>query len=314
MADNSDVVGEKAFIPKNLKDKKFVMDFSKVISEFKDSIQKFPVKKILYKTVFRGKGLEFDSYRNFGPDDDASLIDWRASLRANKLLARKYIEERNLDVYFLVDVSSSMLFGSQNKLKAEYAAEFIAALSHLVLGSGDRIGLVMFSDNIVKIIHPSSSKNQFSLFAKFLSDPSLYGGGFNLKKAVWDILRIVKSEYVVFVLVSDFINTRRSDERSLSLMGARFDTIAVMVRDQLDERLPDLNYQFVIQDPYSGRQMILDPDIAARRYRDIVIHQKAMLKNMFRKSHIDMFELSIDKSFVVPIASFLKNRATGGRV
>jgi len=293
---------------------KFLINFPRAIARFENTMQKFPVKKILYKSVFRGRGLEFESYRLYGDDDDSSLIDWKASLRANEMLAKQYIEERDLNVYFLVDVSNSMLFGSSNKLKAEYTAEFVASLSHLIIGSGDRVGLVMFSDDVVKVLRPSSSKNQFALLTKFLSDASFYGGGFDMNKAVDYVLRTVKTSYTVFVLVSDFIRTRKDSSRRFRLMGSRFETFAVMIRDQLDENLPRTKYQFSVQDPYSGKQMILDPEIAAERYRENVIRQKGLIKEMFKKSRIDFLELMTDKGFAIPLSSFLKRRAMGGRV
>jgi uncharacterized protein (DUF58 family) len=293
---------------------KLLINFPKAISKFENAMQKFPVKKILYRSVFKGRGLEFESYRLHGEDDDASLIDWRASLRSNELLAKQYVEERRLNVYFLVDVSNSMLFGSSDKLKAEFTAELVASLSHLVVGSGDNIGLVMFSDDVVKILHPTCGKNQFALFTKFLSDPNFYGGGFDLNKAIEYVLRTVKSSYTVFILVSDFIRTRKNSLRSLRLMGSRFETFAVMVRDKLDENLPNTKYQFSVQDPYSGRQMILDPEIAAERYRKNVIRQKGLVKEMLKSSRVDLVELMTDKDFTLPITSFLLSRATGGRV
>jgi len=293
---------------------KFVLNFPRAIAEFENAMQKFPVKKILYKNIFRGKGLEFDAYRVFEQDDDASLIDWKASLRANQILARKYIEERDLNVYFLVDASSSMLFGSGEKLKAEFAAEFVGALSHLVLGAGDKIGLVMFNEDVVKILYPSRGKNQFALFAKFLSDESLYGGGFNLEKAIVHSLRTVKTPYTVFILVSDFISVRGEDIGKMKLMGRRFETLAVMVRDKLDGELPLTNCQIAVQDPYTGRQMVLDPNIARERYRGNVIRRKEMVKNMLKDSMIDLMELTTDKGFVGPVSSFLKGRAKGARL
>ena len=293
---------------------KFVVNFPKAIAEFENAMHKFPVKKVLYRSTFHGKGIEFDSYRLLGPNDDADLIDWKASLRSNEMMARKYIEERDLNVYFLVDVSNSMLFGSSEKLKAEYAAEFVISLSHLIVGSGDRIGLVMFSDDVVKMLHPSGSKNQFALFAKFLSDSSLYGGGFNLDKAVEHVLRRVTSAYTVFILVSDFIKTRKSSARSFRLMGSRFETLAVMVRDKFDENLPKTGLQFSTQDPYSGRQMILDPSIAAEIYRKNVIRQKGAIKEMLKHSRIDLLELPTEKGFTIPVPGFLKGRALGGRI
>ena len=325
MAENSEELSEvhakvvesavKEGVVKGMSSKKgkFLINFPRAIAEFENAMQKFPVKKILYKSVFRGRGLEFESYRLHGFEDDASLIDWKASLRANELLAKQYVEERLLNVYFLVDVSNSMLFGSSNKLKAEYTAEFVASLSHLIVGAGDNIGLVMFSNDVVKVLHPSGSKNQFALFTKFLSDANFYGGGFNLNKAIDYVLRTVKSSYTVFILVSDFINTRKDNLRSLRLIGSRFETFAVMVRDQVDENLPKTKYQFAVQDPYSGRQMILDPEIAAERYRKNAMKQRGLVKDMFKRSRIDFLGLMTDKGFAIPLSSFLRGRAMGAR-
>jgi len=295
--------------------RKFSINFPKAISEFQNAMKKFPVKQILYKIIFRGKGLEFDSYRVFENGDDGDLIDWKASLRANQLLARKYIEEKELNVYFLVDVSNSMLFGSGNKLKAEYAAEFVAALSHLVSTSGDRIGLVMFNDKIVKFLHPGSGRNQFALFMKFLADPNLYGGGFNLGKTIESVLKTVRSDYNVFIVVSDFIKVNSfSDERSMKIIGTKFETISVVIRDVLDEELPKTDYQFAIQDPYSNRQMILDPKIAAERYRENVALQKRILMALFKKSKIDSVEFLTKNSFASLLVAFLKRRSKRGRI
>ncbi|MDP2947030.1 MAG: DUF58 domain-containing protein, partial [Nanoarchaeota archaeon] len=155
---------------------KFLMNFSRSVNDFESAIRKFPIKKVLYKTIFRGKGLEFDSYKSVSPDDDASTIDWKATLRSNELLAKKYIEERDMNFYFIVDVGSSMLFGSGDKLKAEYAAEIISALSHLVIGTRDKAGLILFSDKVVGVLPPLNSKNQFFLLTRMLSDSDLYGG------------------------------------------------------------------------------------------------------------------------------------------
>jgi uncharacterized protein (DUF58 family) len=293
---------------------KLLVNFPRAISKFENAMHKFPVKKILYKNIFRGRGIEFDSYEIFSQDDDASLIDWKASLRSNEILARRYVEERDLDVYFLVDVSSSMLFGSSKQLKAEYTAEFVASLSHLIVGAGDKIGLVMFNDDVVKVLRPSNSKNQFSLFTKFLSDSSFYGGGFDLNKVVEYMLQTTKPSYTVFVLVSDFIKTKEEDKRTLRLIGSRFESLAVMIRDKLDENLPKTKYQFLVQDPYSGRQMVLDPEIASERYRRNVVRQKGMVKEILKHSNIDLLELMTDKSFVIPVSNFLRGRARGARI
>ncbi len=291
----------------------FLINFSRAVGQFENAMQEFPIKKLLYQSVFQGRGLEFESYREFMPDDDASLLDWRASLRANQLLARKYIQERNLNIYFLVDVSNSMLFGSNERLKAEYTAEVVAALSHLVLNSGDRVGIILFNEGIVKILRPNNSKTQFSLFMKFLSDPSLYGGGFDLKGAVEYAIENISSEYTAFILVSDFIRVNKNVERSLKLMGSKFETMALLVRDPMDDALPDTGYQMSVQDPYSGRQMVIDSSIAGDKFRQSAEKQKGVLKDLFKQSKIDVLELSTSEHFAVPVATFLKNRSSGRR-
>lgn len=301
--------------PKSLNGKKrFDLNFAKVIAEFERAFQKFPVKRILYNMIFRGKGLEFDSYRVFEPSDDTSMIDWKATLRANETLAKKYIEERDLSIYFLVDVSNGMLFGSGEKLKAEYSAEIIASIAHLIYDSGDNIGLVMFNDGPVKTLYPSNSKNQFLLFTKFLSDPRYYGGGFNLEKTIKEVLKFTKSTYTIFIIISDFINLKNDDEKIVKLLGSRFETMAIMIRDPFDDSLDKIPFQISIQDPHSKRQMTLDPGITTKKYEKGVAKQKEFIREIFKKSKIDLLELNTREKFVPHIVKFLKERSRGGRI
>lgn len=105
-----------------------------------------------FKSVFKGRGLEFEGFRAYTASDDAKEIDWKASLRAQELLIRVLTEERNLKVFMLLDVSDSMIFASTDKLKAEYCAELVATLSYGVLAAQDSVGLAMFNDKIAKSI------------------------------------------------------------------------------------------------------------------------------------------------------------------
>ena len=292
--------------------RKFEMNFGRAVSEFSAAMKRFPIKKTLYRALFRGKGIEFDSYRKFDSNnEDYSMIDWKASLRANDLLARQYIEERDLDIYFVIDASSSMLFGSSTKLKAEYAGEMIAAMSYMIAQSGDNVGLIFFTDKIMNVLHPSRGRNQFGLVTKFLSDITLYGGNFDMRKAIEHILKTITASYSVFVLVSDFIRTHKDCDRHLRLLGARFETMAIMIRDPLDESLPDTPHQIVIQDPYTGEQMLIDSTLAAKRYKAQVLKQKAVMRKLFKDTNIDLLELNTSIQFVLPIVSFLRER-TGG--
>jgi uncharacterized protein (DUF58 family) len=295
-------------------EKSFKIDYVNAINKFSSAMQKFPVKKILYRTLFRGRGLEFESYRSFQPDDDASFIDWKASLRSNTLLAKKYIEERDLRVYFFVDVSSGMLFGSGDRLKSEYAAEFIAALAHLVMEAGDMVGLVLFADGITKFVPPANGKKHFYMLTKILADPKNYGGDFVFDKPVDYVLKTVKTDYTIFILVSDFIRMRKTIGLPLKMLSSRFETLAVMIRDPMDEVLPNTKFQLSISDPYSDRQLILDTELAYEKYRESAFGQKKRVKELFSESNIDLLELKTDVDFYLTVASFLRSRARGQRI
>ena len=107
-----------------------------------------------YLSVFKGRGLEFAGYTPYDPDVDSRSIDWKATARTGDILMKEYIQERDINVFFVVDASSNMLFGSTDKLKIEYAIELIAGLSHAALEAGDRVGFALVSDKVVKKLIP----------------------------------------------------------------------------------------------------------------------------------------------------------------
>ena len=160
-----------------------------------------------YKSVFKGKGLDFDGYRVYDSSDDASLIDWKATVRSNQILIKTYIEERDVNVFFLVDVSNSMVFGSTPKLKNEYAVETISSISHAILKEGDNVGMILFSDKIVCKVYPGKGEEQFYILTKNLINPENYGGNFDFNSACKFLLSYLKQDSIVFV-VSDFFGLK----------------------------------------------------------------------------------------------------------
>lgn len=294
--------------------KRLEVDYAGAVSEFANTIQKFPLKLILYRTIFRGKGLEFDTYRNFEPDDDASLIDWKASLRSNNIVVRKYIEERDLKVYLIVDCSGSVLFGSENKLKAEFNAELAVALSYLVLEGEDKVGLIMLNDDVVKFIEAKKGKKQFELIQEVLKDTKHYQGSFNLKKAIDRVLDTIKSEYTIFIIISDFLDLKKDVTRKMKFLGNKFETIAIMSRDKLDNAIPNFGQQVALTDPTSGKTLIIDPKSVDKMYKKIVDTHKKRLKQVFLDSNIDLLELNINEPFFLPVSQFLRSRSRGERI
>ncbi|MDP2926155.1 MAG: DUF58 domain-containing protein [Nanoarchaeota archaeon] len=284
------------------------VDIPKSIERFESLINKILPKKIFFKLLLRGKGLEFDSYRSFSLDEDASSIDWKASVRANTLLAKQYIEERDLKIMFLVDVSENMVFGSQEKLKCEYSTELVSALSNTMINAGDKIGFMLFSNKIISMSFPNGGKKQFEIFVSNLVDSNSYGGSSDIRMCIESAQNIIHKDTSLVIIVSDFLRVDGSYIRTFEEIGAMYETIALIVRDPLDNTLPDLNKEIVIEDPETREKLIINPMIAKNTYEQFSKKQLETLKNILIKSNIDFLELSTAEDFVLNLATFLKRR------
>ena len=262
-----------------------------------------------YKSVFKGKGLEFREYRDYTIGDDASLIDWKASARTNEILIKQYEEERDVDVFFLIDCSTKMLFGSTHKLKAEYIIELTASLSHAILEAGDNVGLALYSDDVKEDVLPSRGKAQFYTLSRILLNPEYYEGNeFDLKKATKFIFNYLKKSAVV-IIISDFLNWKDDWESSLELLTTKFDVICIMTRDPRDRILPEDVGQVVVQDPKTGKTLLVEPDLIKQSYEHYVKEQEIKIKKILFKTNIDFVDISTDKSFVKPIINLFLKRA-----
>lgn len=287
---------------------KLNVNAAKAISDFQEAAREFELKEKIYRILYRGKGLEFEGYRDYAPDDDATNIDWKATMRSGRTIVRRYKEERDLDIVFVVDVSDNMLFGSVDKLKCEHAAEIIAALSHLIINSNDRVGIVLFSDKIIEYIAPKGGRNQLYLIIDKLSDPENYGGRSNLRGAFKFVIEYLSREIEAVILVSDFIRLKQDLQRDLSLMPRKFETTAIMVKDPLDLSLPNVDRELVLEDPITKQQLIVNPKIAGKMYERYAKEQETKAMEIFRKSNVDVLKIVTDNYFVFPLANFLKER------
>jgi len=261
-----------------------------------------------YKSVFRGKGLEFSEYRPYDNNDDASMIDWKASLRSNQILVRQYEEERDVNVFFLVDCSSSMVFGSTEKLKNEFAVELIASLAFSILDTGDSVGLAMFNDKIVKKVHLGKGKGQFYALTRALMNPEYYGGGYDFSVAADFILNYLKQSTVV-IIVSDFVGLKEDVSKRLQFVTTKFDTIGVMIRDPRDKQLPEGVGQVVIEDPYSKQSLLIEPELIKDIYEEEIRKQEKGIKELFLKNRSDFLSLTTDKNFIKPILNLFMERS-----
>ncbi len=294
-------------------EKKLNIDVAESISELESMMKAFLLKNPPYRVIFRGKGLEFDGYRDFTPDDDASDIDWKASNRSNKLLVRKYIEERDLKIMFIVDISENMVFGSTEKLKCEYCAEFCAALSHLILSAGDNIGFIFFNDKIRRMVAPKGGDKRFNVFLDELSNAEIYGGKSKINEVLDFLVDYLDPDLTAVIIVSDFIKLNKDTEKILSLFSGKFETMAFMIKDPLDKALPDYKGEVVVEDPESGEKVIIDPSIVKEDYEKFVKEQEELARKVFTKSGVDFLELNTGEKFTFLLSEFLRERAEQGR-
>lgn len=295
--------------------KRLRIDVVSLVKELEIVIKMLINTKILsrYRSVYRGRGLEFEDYRVYTPQDDASRIDWKASVRANETLIKLFREERNLKVYVLLQTSSSMVFGSTKQLKLEYAAVLAAAFAYLVLEANDKAGLVMFNDKIVKFIPPSGGKKHFYILLNSLVNAELYGGGYDLQKAVNFVMK-TSTERGLMIIISDFIGFKGEWEKTLRTASTKFDIICVMVRDPRDEVMPEEDVgQVVVQDPYSSENLLISPKKISEEYKKFVKAEEDRIDNTFLKGRLDLLKISTAEPFIKPLVGFFLVRRKSWR-
>ena len=263
-----------------------------------------------YISLFKGvSGLEFDGYRDYTQDDDASLIDWKATARSKRLLVKEYVETKELEVFFLIDLSNSMIFGSTEKLKNEYASELALTLAYIILMNGDKVGYAMFNHGIIKTRRHSKGILQFIRMNTDLTNPDNHGGGYNLTKALEFMDSYIEKKGTMLVIISDFIGEKRVSPK-MKIIANKFDTIAIMVRDPRDSMLPTDIEQVLIQDPYSRDRTVIDSALLSNFYETYVKREEKGIRDSFVKLNVDFLNLTTDREFVNPVIEMFSKRRT----
>ena len=304
-------MASKSNVSSQEKELRLNLDVEGKVTELDSLLKKVLPRNIVW-TEIQSRGLEFDGYRDYTDSDDAINIDWKASRRTSKLLVKKYIEEKDRRFLFFVDVSENMVFGSNEKLKCEYAAEITAALAHRILAEGDRVGFILYNEKVVAIRNPDKGNRQFDIFVDNLSNARNYSGTSNLNN-VLDILipQIDHSTSLIF-LVSDFINVDESYKKNLEIIGGLYETIAFIIKDPLDLTLPNIDRELVIEDVKTGERLLINPKVIKEVYQENSVKKLNELKKIFSDYGIDFLELNTKDNSSLTVAEFLKGRLAGG--
>lgn len=263
-----------------------------------------------YHSTFKGQGVEFDEVRPYVPGDDVRSIDWNVTARTGEPFIKRFSEERELTVMFLVDVSGSQSYGSVARSKAELAAEVSSLLALTAIRNQDKIGLVLFSDRIVKYIPPRKGRQSvMRLVREVLAAEDDATGGTDVAGALRFLNGVQKRRAVVF-LVSDFFDRNPDAEKLLRVAAQRHDVICVPVSDPAESQLPDAGLA-ELEDPETGELLLVDTSDAGVRahFAAAAKEETERLERFFARNAVDTVHVSTDRPYVQSIKALFKRRA-----
>ncbi len=278
-----------------------------------------------YSSVFRGSGIEFDEVREFTEGDELRSVDWNVTARTGRPFVKKFVEERELTVLFLLDVSASMAFGSSppgsvRRTVATTAALFVGCVAFAAARNNDKAGLITFTDRIVRYVPAKKGRNHVLRLIREACEPPVPASRTDLSAALDYAGRVQRRRAIVFV-VSDFLGEDCSQK--LRFVAQRHDVIAVRIRDPfaagLDRAggdvalLPNVGLLHVA-DPETGRTLLVDT--ASARVRAEVQrrwqHERQRLLDTCRRAKVDLLDVPTAGSVADPLVRFFRMRELRG--
>jgi uncharacterized protein (DUF58 family) len=251
--------------------------------------------------------MEFSEVREYQFGDDIRTIDWNVTARMGHPFVKIFEEERELTVVLLVDVSSSGEFGTVQQMKGEIAAEICALLAFSAIKNNDKVGLIIFTDEVEKFVAPKKGKSHVLRVVREILYHKPKGRGTDIGKALQFLSRITHRRAVVF-LVSDFINA--DYEKALQIANRRHDIIAVSITDPRERELPNVGL-IELEDAETGESFLLDTNDEAVR-RDVAHRSNANMlsrQKLFRSINVDHIDISTQFSYIEPLIRFFRMRA-----
>ena len=256
-----------------------------------------------YHSVFKGRGMEFSEVRPYHPGDDVRAIDWKRTARMGAPFVKQFVEERDLTVFFAVDVSGSLRFGSRSIAKRELAAEVSALLAFAALRNHDRVGAALLSDRLEQFLPPQRRRNQvLRLVHEILARPAR--GGTDLERALGAALANLRQRAVLFV-VSDFVGA--APVEALKRAAARHDVVVLEIVDPRDLELPAVG-PVVVEDAENGRVGIVDGRRAAGIEAARVRAERERLESTIARLGLDRLTLRTDRPYLPELISFFEQR------
>lgn len=262
-----------------------------------------------YQSIYKGRGLSFSSVRPYAHGDDIRSIDWKVSARAGQTYVKEFVEERELTLMIIIDGSASVLFGSQDKQKREFAAELGAVLAYAANTNNDKAGLMIFSDKIEHYIAPKKGKNHVLRLIRDLLTVETSGKGTNLGLALRTANRFLRQGAIIFIL-SDFLMDADNYQKDLLLLGKKHETIAIVLSDPLEEALPDVG-MMGLRDAETGQVEWVDTSNPKWQKKFKEQREKSLSERdkAFQKAGAERIDMPPDSDYVRALSHFFQQQA-----
>jgi uncharacterized protein (DUF58 family) len=259
-----------------------------------------------YHSRFKGQGIEFDDFREYQPGDDVRFIDWNVTARMNDAFVRKYIEERELTVLLLVDVSGSGDYGSKDDSKRELAAELAAVFAFSAVSNQDKVGLVLFSDQVEAYVPPRKGLSHTLRIVRDILNMSPRSRKSAFGPALSVALQRIAHRSLI-VLVSDFLLPNQSWEHPLRAVAAKHDVVTVSVADPKEGVLPNVG-RVCLQDPETGEQVIVDTSSKAVRqiYEQRILEHRENVSAALRRCGVENISAVTDENYIPALKAYFK--------
>lgn len=259
-----------------------------------------------YHSAFKGRGIEFDEVREYQPGDDVRLLDWNVTARAGRPFIKRYREERELSVLLVVDVSASQDFGSTAQLKRDLIAELGATLAYSATQNNDKVGLLLFTDQIERFVPPRKGPRHVLRVVRELLYHEPAHRTTDIGVALEHLDHVLRRRAIVF-LISDFLAP--DFLRPLRVIRHRHDLIPVRISDQREVALPPVGY-VELYDPETGRQRVVNTSSRRVRaaYQRAAEQRRTALLSDLRRHGLDLIDLETGGSFVEPLQRFFRAR------
>jgi uncharacterized protein (DUF58 family) len=262
-----------------------------------------------YHSVFKGHGIEFAEVREYQPGDDVRTIDWNVTARLGQPYIKRFVEERELTVLLVVDVSGSQRWGSGAQRKSDVVAEVAATLAMSAIRNNDRAGLVMATDHVEAFVPPRKGKRHVLRLVRDLLAFEPGSRGTDLAGALEFASRIAPARAIVF-LFSDFqLPEWERFGRALTGAAARHDVVAVHLEDPADAAIPAVGL-LAVRDPETGERVVMDTSSRAARdrYSRLVAEEGERARRLIRRLRVAEIHLRTDAPFVPPLLGFFRRR------